>query len=142
MRMHQGPLRRRNTGLLQASRSWSRLAITFMALFAFVIQGGVTQTHIHFPSEAGGSIAAGSAVFTVDAKSGPAQDRGQHPAKDDPDNCPLCQQILLSGAFLTPSLAVLQLPSEVALSILRAPAAIAVLQPQSHSWHGRAPPLH
>jgi hypothetical protein len=125
--------------LLQASRSWSRLAITFFALFAFVVQGGVTQTHIHFSSEVGGSIAAGHSASAAKTASVPLQDR-QHPANDDPANCPLCQQILLSGAFITPSLAVLQLPSEVAFSILHLPAAIAVLQRQSHSWQGRAPP--
>ncbi len=142
MRVHQGQLRRRNIGLLQASRSWSRLAITFFALIAFVVQSGVTQTHIHFPAGSGGAITAGYAASPVDTKAGTSQDRGQHPANNDPDNCPLCQQILLSGAFITPSLAVLVLPSEVALSILRAPAATAVLQPQSHNWQGRAPPLH
>lgn len=131
---------RRSNAALQASRSWPRVVFTFVALFAFVLQGCVTQTHIHFPSDAGRFIAPGLASpGNAHAKLSP--DKRQHPDNDDPANCPICQQILFSGEYLSPAPAVLRLPSLVAYFALLVPADLVVVQRQSHIWLSRGPPL-
>jgi hypothetical protein len=105
----------------------ARLAITLFALLAFALQGYVTQTHIHL-------------THAMSVTLGVPAEHEKYPSKDDPSNCPLCQEILHAGAFVTPSAAALLLPtftvSTIAL-VIDTPIAITVL---SHSWQGRAPP--
>lgn len=111
-----------------------RLAITFVALIAFAFQSYVTQTHIHSAASIG---ASGPAANKADAASGKPD---KFPANQDPSNCPICQEILHSGNFVTPS-AIAALPPALSISIIavRLDTAIAP-QAVSHSWRGRAPP--
>jgi hypothetical protein len=115
----------------------ARLAITLFALLAFTLQSYVTQTHIHglaHESFAGAAFAAGE-------DSGQKQKPGKLPANDDPANCPICQEILHTGFYVTPTTTTLLLPT-VEASI--APIIIdikMIVQAYSHSWKSRAPPL-
>ena len=113
------------------SRS-ARLAITLFALFAFTLQTYVTQTHIHGMARI--NSAAAPSAFDKNAA------HKQQPSTD-PANCPICQEILHTGYYVTPSVAVLPLPA-VAVSI--APTVIdimTIVAAHSHSWKSRAPPL-
>src|SRR5436190_8389042 len=75
----------------------------FLLLLGFVVQGTAVQTHLHF-SEHGASFAS----------SGGGSAQSPKPGKDDPANCPLCQEAATAGAYLLPSVAVLP-PPPVAL---------------------------
>jgi len=115
----------------------ARLAITLVALFAFTLQSFVTQVHIH--KLASGNIAA--AQFDSGKTSFGNQKQGKSPTRDDPANCPLCQEILLAGHFVTPS-PVAWTPLSV--ETFTVPIAIVVAtipQTYSHSWKSRAPPF-
>jgi len=120
-----------------AVRSPLRLAVTLLALLTFAFQSYATQTHIH---KAGGLLGGLGLAAAADVKSGPQGKTDKYPGNQDPSNCPICQQMVHSGSFVTPS-TLAALPPVLSISIiaLRLEAAIAT-QPVSHSWHGRAPP--
>jgi dienelactone hydrolase len=113
-----------------------RVALVLFALLAFAFQSYVTQTHIHVGGQSFGALVQLAA--TDGAKSTASKDK--YPANQDPSNCPICQEMVHSGSFITPS-AIAALPPALAVSIvaLRLEAAIAP-QATSHSWRGRAPP--
>jgi hypothetical protein len=118
----------RTRAVARRAKAWpARLAITLFALLAFALQGYVTQTHIHL-------------THAMSVTLGVPAEHEKYPSKDDPSNCPICQEILHAGAFVTPSAAALLLPtftvSTIAL-VIDTPVAIRTL---SHSWQGRAPP--
>jgi DUF2946 family protein len=124
--------------------SSARLVFTFFMLLSFALQSYVMQTHIH---TAGLSVTAGlTTIFKSDgagkhfATKGAPQPRDDFPANDDPSNCPLCQEILHSGQFVTPSTVVLVLPAQtisfVPINLVLPLFSDAV----SHNWQGRAPP--
>jgi hypothetical protein len=116
-----------------------RLLVTVLALLAFTLQGYVTQTHIHMAGPAAGATFAGL-LSSGDGKAAAQRDR--YPASQDPANCPICQELLHSGSFITPSAVAILLPS-LAVSILAIVIDTAIVpQPVSHSWRGRAPPRH
>lgn len=109
-------------------------AVVLLTLLAFTFQGYLTQAHIHWLS-AGAPVVAD--VF--DGAPSPAKDKA--PLKNDPANCPLCQQIAGAGQFVTPAAAAILLPS-LSISVIEVVAAAAhFVAPASHSWRGRAPPL-
>jgi hypothetical protein len=108
-------------------------ALVLLTLAAFVLQGYLVQTHIHF-SKADGP----SAADIYDAVQGTAHHKA--PSKDDPANCPLCQQFAAAGQFVTPAAAATLLPS-FSVSVIEFVVVAANLVPAaSHSWQGRAPP--
>jgi hypothetical protein len=115
----------------------ARLAITLFALFAFTLQTYVTQTHIHGMAR----INSAAATLAFDKNAAHKQQPGKFPPGDDPANCPICQEILHTGLFVTPSAAALLLPT-VAVSIAAIVVDIkTIVQAPSHSWKSRAPPL-
>jgi hypothetical protein len=111
---------------------WRR-ALVFMVLTAFVLQSYIVQTHIHFAPSDLAQLAGDSA-----AKSAPHHDN--FPANDDPANCPICQEILHSGHFVTPAAAALLLPTLAVSTIALVDRPLPVVSAPSHSWRGRAPP--
>jgi hypothetical protein len=121
-----------------ASRgSGARLAITFFVLFAFTLQTYVLQTHIH--GTAGFGVA--TAKLVLDKNAAQKQRPDKLPPANDPANCPICQEILHTGFYVTPSAAVLP-PPAVAVSI--APTVIDIVtavEAHSHIWKSRAPPF-
>lgn len=117
-----------------------RFAITLLALLAFTFQAFVTQTHIH----TGSVLTIGSSKSdTAPAKVTPGSQK-QHNGvpNQDPANCPICQQIVQAGHYVTPA-ALSALAPAVAVSAIAIvlDAAMATASP-SHSWRGRAPPAH
>ena len=108
----------------------SRLAGLFL-LVAFAVQGLAVQTHIH-----GGPLTALDRVTHVSAPAAPAS---QDPY--DPASCPLCQELLHAGLFVTPAASdFVAILNAVALAPAMARSShSAGLEP--HSWQSRAPPL-
>ncbi len=103
-------------------------------LMAFVLQSYVTQTHIH--------LAPGSFASYSELGAAKKQQQDKFPAQDDPANCPICQEILHSGQFVTPSTAAALLPA-LAVSIIAIVAHIVVApEATSHTWQSRGPPRH
>jgi len=109
-----------------------RLAITFFALFAFAVQSYVTQVHIHGAPH----VAAG---YALDKDVGQKPDK--FPPSDDPANCPICQEILHAGHYVTPSAAILPLPVAAPFTIARIVEVVTIAAIYSHGWKSRAPPL-
>ena len=112
------------------------------ALLAFIVSGFATQTHIHIPAQAEQGFGAQPAQKLA-AKDSTSLDREQKQRgpTDDPTRCPLCQEYLHSGAYVTPVPAVFPLPI---MTVTVAPlliASVAIIRAVSHSWYGRAPPL-
>jgi hypothetical protein len=110
--------------------SAQRLFVTLFALLAFSLQCYITQTHIHL---------APDTVFS-DGKAQPKDDK--FPANGDPAKCPICQESLHAGQYVTPSAAALLPPSAVASVVTLAANVVVFVQAASHGWRSRAPPAH
>jgi len=108
-----------------AERPLFRHWLTLFLLLSFTLQSYIAQTHFHRPD-------------APSAASGHAPDR--LPTKDDPANCPICQELLHSGQFVMPAAAALALPSASISIVAIVVAARPILRSASHSWQGRAPP--
>jgi hypothetical protein len=115
-----------------------------LTLLAFITQSFAVQTHVHF-----GAAAEAAVVDKTDAvqkansglHSQPLAERqGKTAPSDDPANCPLCQEFLYAGSYVTPA-AIAVLPPALAVSTVvvetREPSPVWAI---SHSWQGRAPP--
>jgi hypothetical protein len=106
----------------------SRL-VTLFALLVFALQGCLVQTHIH------GLPSAPQRTMHVSAPAAPG------PVDPyDPASCPLCQEILHAGVFVTPAIAglPLQLDWIVFLAATFVPDPVTVQR--SLNWQSRAPP--
>ena len=114
-----------------------------VTLLAFSVQTYLTQTHIHMASEGRGALALEQPIASpVKALTqSPAVPKDKYPANEDPANCPLCQELIHAGQFVTPAAAAILLPS-LSVSVIEI---VAVATPfgraVTHIWHGRAPPL-
>jgi hypothetical protein len=118
---------------MSATLTGWRQALIFAVLVAFTLQGYVFQTHIHFAHET-------EAISTGVAQATTGSHHGKLPPSDDPDNCPLCQEILHSGQFVAPTAAALVAPSAAVSTIAIVDAELPFVLALSHSWRGRAPP--
>ena len=121
-----------------------RGVISAFALLAFIISGFATQTHIHIPAQSGFGIAS-TAVGNqkIAAKSAASLDR-ERPSRtpaDDPANCPLCQEYLVAGAYVTPAPIALPVPTVTVIVTQSLIQSIAFARAATHSWLSRAPPL-
>ena len=109
-------------------------AVVLLTLFAFLLSGFLTQTHIH--------QIAGRGAPVADIFDGVPVKGDKAPAKNTDQNCPLCQQFASAGAFVTPSAAAALAPtlsvSVIQLVVIPAAQRIAI----THIWRGRAPPRH
>jgi hypothetical protein len=107
----------------------SRLAALFM-LVAFTVQGLAVQIHIH-----GDPLTALDHFTHVSAPAVPAS---QDPY--DPANCPLCQELVHAGAYITPAVS----DFVIILNAVAFAPAFALLPhaatERQHSWQSRAPP--
>jgi hypothetical protein len=111
--------------------SAGRALLAGLMLLALVVQGYVTQTHIHKQS----SSAAGIVL-----KDSPARDN--YPVKDDPVSCPVCQQIVHAGQFVVPAWLMAFLIVVAVSTIEFTNVATPHYDTVSHNWLGRGPPLH
>ena len=121
-----------------------RGVISAFALLAFIVSGFATQTHIHIPPQS--ELGFGTqqvAAQNIAAKDIPSLNREQNPRAptDDPARCPLCQEYLHSGAYVTPLPAVFPVPVLIATVAALLITPVAIIRAVSHSWRGRAPPL-
>ena len=106
-----------------------RLVVIYAAMLAFALQSYVLQTHIHF--------APATAIADTHGANG---HHDKYPANDDPANCPICQEILHTGQFITPAAQFLLPPSLAVSTIAVVDQALPHILAPSHSWRGRAPP--
>ncbi len=113
-----------------------RLATSFAALFAMLLQAFIVQTHVH---PAAFAFAAGIERADV------SQDGTlSHAEVSAPDahafGCPICHALASNSASLTDAAAVAHAETArteaTALAIALAPRA------HTHSWRSRAPPSH
>lgn len=101
-----------------------RLALSLVALFAFVYHGFLLQTHVHglTPGSVAGAPLHGNT------------------APGDADHCLLCQEAVFAGNVITPAPVLLPLPAP-ALAAAPLPASrIAIARAPAHDWLGRGPP--
>ena len=118
-------------------------ALTLLALLALAVQFFVVQTHVHIvPAAAPGAAAAisldgGQARAAIQST---GQSRDHYPIKDDPSNCPLCQEFAHSGHFVQSAQILLLLPASVSTTGIFLSEVLPSLSLLSHSWQGRAPP--
>jgi hypothetical protein len=94
-----------------------------------------TQTHIHPLS----SVAADNAHQVVASGTASNHKKGNSPADDSPDNCPLCQ-FFYSGQYVAPTTLVFFLPMAAISTIEIALGVTPHYDAVSHSWRGRGPP--
>jgi len=125
--------------------SLARAVFAFFLLCAFGFQSYVTQTHIHFSDslDAGTTASSEKAGNFSAAKlvSAHKQNKQNVPAKDDPANCPICQQMAVAGAFVTPAASILALPTRTGSSAPPSGVVHLASSQSSHNWQGRAPPV-
>jgi len=108
----------------------SRL-LAFITVLAFALQSFIIQTHIH-----SGSLTGPAAIS---AASSPSHSKDSH--NKSPADCPLCQAVAHTGAFLTPTAAAMLLPSSVQ-NIVLCLVVQTVTAARAHGWQSRAPPQH
>lgn len=122
---------------MAAKASPTRWLFTAFMLFAFALQSYAVQTHIHeqltLPVHAQLAKTGIGAADSTHAKKPAA------PAKDAPDDCPLCQ-LLYGGQYVAPHALVLFAPLVAVRSIETVLGALPQYDTVSHSWRGRAPP--
>ena len=106
----------------------SRL-VTLFALLVFALQGYLIQTHIH------GLPMTAQRTVHLSTPAGPA------PVDPyDPASCPLCQEILHAGVFVTPVIASLPLQLDWIVFLTATVLPDPVTVRRSQSWQSRAPP--
>lgn len=114
-------------------------AALIAALLALTLQLFVVQTHIHGDGAWPG-INSAAGVTADGANTGRVHHPDKFPIKDDPSNCPLCQEFAHAGGYLH-SVQIAILPPTA--SIGESPFTFEFSEPRqyiSHPWFGRAPP--
>jgi hypothetical protein len=136
-------MRRVNTRV--SVRKRPRFAATrllmLVTLLAFAVQTYLTQTHIHLANEGQIPRVHGQLVLGKASIGAPLERRDRYPANEDPANCPLCQELIHAGQFVTPVASVLLLPTLPPTVIERAVQYAPLIHAITHMWRGRAPPL-
>jgi hypothetical protein len=106
--------------------------LTLLTLLSFLAQGYLVQTHIHgLPT-----------AFASERATPAASQQPVAPVPDDNDQaaCPLCQEFVQAGNYLTPAAIAVLPPAAVVQMIAVVAQPIIAVKPVSHSWRGRAPP--
>jgi len=119
-----------------------RRAFAYLVLVTFVLQGFVTQSHMHFgaPAQkaaAGTHQSASGAVLGATQKS-PGQ---QSPGGRDDGNCPICHAASIAGAAFASAAPMLRIPSLSSLVPYVDERSILV-ERFTAAWRSRAPPAH
>ena len=129
-------------------RKASRLAlprlVMLVTLLAFSVQTYLTQTHIHHTASEGRGAFAHELAIAGPEKAltgSPTVPKDKYPPNEDPANCPLCQELIHAGQFVTPAVAAVLLPSLSVSVIEIVVVATPINRAVTHIWHGRAPPL-
>lgn len=134
--------RRLNSRLSRRGQGHGRTfnpATLIAALLALTLQLFVVQTHIHGDGAWPG-ISSAPGVTADGANTGRVHHPDKFPIKDDPSNCPLCQEFAHAGGYLH-SVQIAILPPSASVGEIS--FAIGFSEPSqhiSHPWFGRAPP--
>ena len=134
---------RASTRTRKATRLVAPRLLLLVTLLAFSTQTYLTQTHIHWLSERQISVTQAHDHFVGRdfARGTPNDHKDGYPANEDPANCPLCQELIHAGQFVTPAAAALSL-SFISISVIEVAVSSATLvRTVTHIWRGRAPPL-
>jgi|SRR5450755_4491940 len=121
-----------------------RGVITAFALLAFIVQSFATQTHIHIPGQSElAPVAQQATTQTIVTKAPPSLNREHSPQlpTDDPAHCPLCQEFLLSGAYVAPVILAIPLPAQITTPAPLTAVRFVIAEAVSHGWNSRGPPL-
>lgn len=115
------------------ARARRKFAVLIVALMALCWQGFVLGTHVH---PAGATADRAVAVQAADGRS------AQHKkATDQSNDCPVCREILLSGAYtLPPPFAFIAQPLTAWLIPVGVPVLRLAHEYRAHGWQSRAPP--
>lgn len=115
------------------ANAWRAMLLAMMLAVGW--QGFVAQTHRH-PE---GASPFASATVLVDVAAGADH---KTPLKL-PDSCPICRELAHAGSMLLPTPAQVAPPALTAAPTAETRTAIpSNLQPVSHRWQSRAPPIH
>jgi hypothetical protein len=127
--------------LRSARGTFHHTFVLLATIVAFLFQGYVVQTHIHFAASAdAGTFVADGANSTTSAGSAVSGRHNPKPPIDDPAHCPICQEFLHAGQYLTPAPILALLITAVFVPITIERAVPVTTTPVSHAWRGRAPP--
>ena len=122
---------RRSVSPVQKSPA-SRRLVTLLALLTFFIQSFALQTHVHSTPLPPASVA--TAAHTP--APAPLQNR------DPIDQCRLCQELVHSGVFVSPSVTVIAASLNIAAAVFAAAPSFAADPVRAFGWQSRAPPHH
>ncbi len=122
---------RRPARLAQKAPASQRL-ITLFALLAFFIQSFALQTHIH------STLQPLASVTTAADTPAPSPLKNQDPV----DQCRLCQELVHSGVYVSPSVVVVAASLDIVAAVFAALPAFAADPVRAFSWQSRAPPRH
>ncbi len=129
-------------------RAW-RLPLAMLGFLALMFQSFVIQTHIHIPQGTGKAqtvslITLAAAAFAEKAHAAgdvcAEAPHDKYPIGEDPSNCPLCQEVTNSGAYLHNAASVCLLPPSANVHVIVFADALPSSFRVSHIWQGRAPP--
>lgn len=120
---------RRSVSLVQKSPV-SRRLVTLFALLAFFIQSLALQTHVH------SAPLPPASVVTATHTPAPAPLKNQDPI----DQCRLCQELVHSGVFISPSVTGIAASLNIAATVFAAAPSFAADPVRAFDWQSRAPP--
>jgi len=110
-----------------------RAAVLLAALLAFAWQSFVTQTHVHPAPHVHSLTSIDKAEQALHSKTG-------EPSRDQPANCPICQEIAHAGLYLLPAQVEFDMPPPAIAWVAVIPPLAAPVRLGSHIWRSRAPP--
>ncbi len=113
-------------------------ALVHVVLAAFIVQGFVTQGHMHWggAGQEFAAVASHAGAATTDATKAGSK---QTPANRDHSNCPICHAASVAGAMFASAAPILRVPSLSTLVPERDERSI-VVERFTAAWRSRAPP--
>ena len=110
--------------------TWLRAALLAVVLTTLSWQSCVVQSHFH-------DLTAASAKASTQLAETPAKDK-RSPAR--PDDCPICREIAMAGAYLPVTPFVVDPPVPAPAWYASEASHWAIERQQAHHWRSRAPP--
>lgn len=126
---------RRDRDVIAARIARPRGVVLALTILAFLLQGLVTQAHIH-----GEFLIAPTTGLTHAASVDGGSTKQQPAAPDDEKHCPFCQEMMAAGAYVAPAPTLLVLPLQTFSAVALELVVPAYVDAASHFWRGRAPP--
>ncbi|BAI96727.1 MULTISPECIES: DUF2946 family protein [Sphingobium] len=127
-----GSVRKRGSARREATLAGRGLAVLLATLLAFTWHSLVVQTHVHRVSV--------TVTHGGEAKRVSPHEHSHDNPEDAPTNCPLCDEIGLSGDYLLPPVPSLPEPAVAVAWVWASIFLFSFKSDRSHSWRSRAPP--